>query len=126
MRGRRPGDGDDRRAAQLSSLPDLTAAELEDLLGREDRLVLVDFWTARCEPCRELMRRLAALAEEQGDVCMVVAVDADREPDAVARHGVRDFPTLVFFKRGLELHRLKGGALPASTLALLGGPPQEA
>jgi thioredoxin 1 len=117
--GRRPGDGDDRRAPELSDLLDLSAADLEDLLRREDRLLLVDFWTAGCEPCRELRSQLQALAEEHRDLCAVVAVDADHEPAAVERHRVREFPTLVFFKRGRELHRLKGGALPASTLRLL-------
>jgi thioredoxin-like negative regulator of GroEL len=45
-----------------------------------------------------------------------VAVEADDQPDAAARHAVSVFPTLAFFKRGQELHRLKGGALPESTL----------
>jgi thioredoxin 1 len=97
----------------------VTAAELEDLLRREERLVLVEFWTARCEPCRELRPRLEELAASQEGV-RVVAVDAAAERDAVERHAVGGFPTLIFFKRGLEVHRLRGGALPASTLRLLG------
>ena len=121
MRRRRPGDGDDRRAPQLSALTDVGAAELEDLLRREARLVLVEFWTPGCEPCRELRPRLRELAERHSDVC-VVAVDADGYPDAVQRHAVRVFPTLLFFKRGHELHRLRGGALPESTVELLEEP----
>ena len=119
MRRRRSGDGDDRRAPELTAFADVTAAELEDLLRREDRLVLVAFLTQGCEPCRELRPRLRELAEGHGDEFVVVAVEADDEPDAAARHGVRVFPTLVFYKRGQELHRLKGGALPESTLRRL-------
>jgi thioredoxin-like negative regulator of GroEL len=119
VRRRRPGDGDDRRAAELSQVADVTAAELEDLLRREDRLVLVDFWTPDCEPCRELRRRLEDLAAREPDLCVVVAVEAGSERAAVLRHRVTEYPTLVFFKRGRELHRLKGGALPESTLRLL-------
>jgi thioredoxin-like negative regulator of GroEL len=124
VRRRRPGDGDDRRAPELSSFADVTAAELEELLRRDERLVLVEFWTRGCEPCRELRPRLRlrGLAERQGDVCLVVAVEAGEEPEAVERHGVRVFPTLVFFKRGRELHRLKGGAIPESTLRRLEEP----
>jgi thioredoxin 1 len=81
----------------------------------------VEFWTPRCEPCRELRPQLERLAAEHEDLCVVLALDADREPAAVERHRVREFPTLVFFKGGQELHRLKGGALPASTLRLLRG-----
>jgi thioredoxin len=103
-----------------AGVADVGAAELEDLLRGEGRLVLVDFWTARCEPCRELRSQLERLAAAHPDLCAVVAVDADREPEAVARHRVREFPTLVCFRRGMELHRFRGGALPASTLDLLG------
>ena len=103
-------------------MADVTADELEELLRREERLVLVDFWTPSCEPCRELRPQLEALAGEHGSLCAVVAVDARREPVAAERHGVREYPTLVFFKGGRELRRVKGGALPASTLSLLSQP----
>jgi len=82
--------------------------------------VLVAFLTRGCEPCRELRPRLRELAERHADECVVVAVEADDQPDAAASHAVRVFPTLVFFKHGDELRRLKGGALPASTLGRLG------
>jgi thioredoxin 1 len=121
VRRRRPGDGDDRRAPQLSALADVSAAELEDLLRREDRLVLVEFWTRGCEPCRELRPRLRELAERHADI-RVVAVDAGAHPEAAQRLAVHLFPTILFFKRGHELHRLKGGALPESTLELLADP----
>jgi thioredoxin-like negative regulator of GroEL len=119
VRRRRPGYGHDPRALELSQLADVTAAELDDLLRREDRLVLVDFWTPGCEPCRELRAQLEDLAEESGELCTIVAVDVGRDPDAAARHQVGQAPTLVFFKHGRELHRLRGGALPASTRALI-------
>jgi len=78
--------------------------------------VLVLFWRPGCQPCRELRAELTPL---EAGVAEMLAVDADEEPDAVRRHGVTTFPTLVFYKRGRELHRLRGGSLPASTRALL-------
>ncbi|HZV51970.1 MAG TPA: thioredoxin family protein [Candidatus Dormibacteraeota bacterium] len=107
--------------AASAGLPDLTAAELEALLGEEERLVLVSFWSPRCEPCRELRRELEGLRARGEGVCRLVAVDVEREPEAALRHGVREVPLLVFFKRGIELHRFRGGALPASTRRLLEG-----
>ncbi|MBO0687342.1 MAG: thioredoxin family protein [Candidatus Dormibacteraeota bacterium] len=98
-------------------MTDVSADELERTLGEEDRLLLVDFWHPSCEPCRELRRQLESLEDE---ACLLLALDASRHPLAAARHRVSDFPTVVFFKRGVELHRFKGGALPPSTLALLG------
>ena len=113
MRGRRPGDGHDRREAELR---DVSSSELERYLEEEERLVLVLFWTAGCQPCRQLRAELASVGSE---VAELFAVDADLELEAVRRHGVSAFPTLVFYKRGRELHRLHGGALPASTHAPL-------
>jgi thioredoxin 1 len=80
-------------------------------------VVLVLFWTPGCEPCRELRSQLASL---QTDAAAVLAVNADQEPEAVRRHGVGHYPTLVFYKQGRELRRIRGGALPASTVDLLG------
>jgi hypothetical protein len=53
----------------------------------------------------------------------MVAVNAEEEPQAASRHGVEFFPTLAFFKGGKELRRLRGGALPPSTLQLLAQTP---
>jgi len=90
---------------------DVSAEEPDRALGEEDRLVLVSFWHQGCEPCRELRRELERL--EDG-VCLVLAVDADRHPEASARTRVSEFPTVVFFKHGVEVHRFRGGALPPS------------
>jgi thioredoxin-like negative regulator of GroEL len=95
---------------------EVSTDELDRALREEQRLVLVEFWQPRCEPCRELRKELEALGV---DVCTTLAVNAEVEPEAVARHGVTEFPTLLFFKHGVELYRFKGGALPPSTLALL-------
>ena len=79
--------------------------------------MLVAFWTPGCEPCRELRGQLSGLETE---VVTILAVNADQEREVVEEHGVDVFPTLVFFKRGQELRRIRGGALPASTLRSLG------
>lgn len=87
----------------------------------EPRLVLLGFVHDGCEPCREVRPRLQALAREAEDVCRVEVVDAARDRDLVERYRVTEFPTLLFLKGGVEVRRLRGGALPASTLALLAG-----
>jgi thioredoxin 1 len=98
----------------------VSAEELDQVLAEEPRLVLLAFLTEGCEPCRQLRPQLEQLAAEHGDACAVVTVNADADPDTVARFAVRSFPSLLFLKQGVELHRIKSGALPASTIALLG------
>jgi thioredoxin 1 len=96
----------------------VSGSELERALAEEERLVLAAFWTPGCEPCRELRANLRAFSD---GVAAVLAVNADLEMEAVRRHRVEEFPTLVFYKGGRELSRLKGGALPESTQKLLSG-----
>jgi thioredoxin reductase (NADPH) len=102
-------------------LPVPTPDALDRLLREEERLVLLAFLDPGCEPCRELRPRLERLAAEQASLCAVVLVDAAENKEAVTRFGVTAFPTLLFLKRGVELRRFKGGALPPSVLALLNG-----
>lgn len=83
--------------------------------------MLLGFVHDGCEPCREVGPRLRALAEEACEICRVEVIDAARERDLVQRYRVTDFPTLIFLKGGVEVRRVRGGALPASTLALLAG-----
>ena len=85
----------------------------------EPRLVLLGFVHDGCEPCREVRPRLEALAREAADVCRVEVVDAERDRVLVDRYRVTEYPTLLFLKGGVEVRRLRGGALPASTIALL-------
>jgi thioredoxin-like negative regulator of GroEL len=90
-------------------------------VATDDRMVLLGFVHDRCEPCRELRPQLEELAVRAQEVCRVQVVDAALDPETARRHQVREFPTLLFLWHGRELQRIRGGALPASTLALLEG-----
>ncbi|MGH7912284.1 MAG: thioredoxin family protein [Candidatus Dormibacteraceae bacterium] len=100
-----------------------TREELETALADESRLVLLAFLDDGCEPCRELRPDIEALGATAADVCRVLIVNAAQERGQkrglVERYGVTSFPTLVFLKGGVELQRMHGGALPASTRSLL-------
>jgi thiol-disulfide isomerase/thioredoxin len=87
----------------------------------EPRLVLLAFVHDGCEPCREVRPQLRALAEEAREICRVEIIDALRQGELVERYRITEFPTLLFLKGGVEVRRVRGGALPASTLALLTG-----
>ena len=68
----------ERLPAPLFELPALddSRVRLQDYRGR---LVLIHFWATFCEPCREEMPALAALAESPGgQEVIVLAVAVDR------------------------------------------------
>ena len=96
------------------SMEELDSTALGDVLSQKAGGVLVDFWSPWCAPCRSLRPILHKMAEERSDSWRFVAVNADENPEATTKYGVRGLPTIVFFKDGEELHRFSGSALPAN------------
>lgn len=55
---------------------------LKDLRGRA---VLVNFWASWCEPCKEEMPSLQALADRHPDRLVVLTINLKESPEAIAR-----------------------------------------
>ena len=75
-------------AAPAFSLPALRAAEsgAVSLAEHRGKVVLVDFWSAWCAPCRETMPKLTALRERfPRDAFEVIGVNVDPDTDAASR-----------------------------------------
>jgi thiol-disulfide isomerase/thioredoxin len=65
---------------------------MADLQGREWRLpalrgraVLLNFWASWCEPCKEEMPSLQALADLHADRLVVLTINLKESPEAIAR-----------------------------------------
>lgn len=69
--------------------------------------VLVDIYSTTCGPCKMLSFVLADLEKEVQDVT-IIKLDFDRNKEVIETYGVASYPTLIFFKDGEEVSRLKG------------------
>ncbi len=67
--------------------------------------VLLDIGAEWCAPCRVLTPRLEKLAAEYGGEFLLAKVDADENMRIAGRHGVRGFPTVIAYSRGVEIAR---------------------
>jgi thiol-disulfide isomerase/thioredoxin len=133
------------RWRSTAPMPDLLGV---DLAGKEWRLselrgkvVVLNFWATWCEPCREEMPSLQALAQRYPDTVVVLAINLKESPEQVQRYaqisgialpllldpqgsttwqwGVRIYPSTVLIDRkGQPRQRIRGAldwTLPEAT-----------
>ena len=69
-------------------------------------LVLVDFWSPKCEPCQELLPEIEALAEKYGDKMKFGKVDVSQNRRLAIGQKVLGLPAVVFYKNGEKVAEL--------------------
>jgi thioredoxin 1 len=77
----------------------VTDENYEELLNG-DKPVVLDFWAEWCGPCRMVGPIIDELATEYEGKVLVGKVDVDENNDIVAQYGIRNIPTVLFFKNG--------------------------
>jgi thioredoxin 1 len=76
-----------------------------------DKPVIVDFWAEWCGPCRMITPIMEEISREYSGKAVVVKCDVDNSPQVAARFGIRNIPTVLFFKNG-EVIDKQVGAVP--------------
>ncbi len=95
---------------------EVTDANFEEVVLNSDKPVLVDFWAEWCGPCRMVAPVVAELAEEYGERAVITKMDVDSNPGTSVKFGIRNIPTILFFKNG-EVVDKQVGAVPKTILA---------
>jgi len=90
----------------------ITNENFSQILGGELPLV-VDFWATWCGPCRAIAPVVAELAEEYDGRVVVGKCDVEEGDEVAAQFGIRNIPTLLFFKGGQQVDKLVGAVQKA-------------
>ena len=75
--------------------------------------LVVDLWATWCGPCRALAPVISELAEEYDGKLLVGKCDIEENEDIPMEYGVRNIPTILFFKNGEMVDKFVGSASKA-------------
>jgi thioredoxin 1 len=86
----------------------------DEVVIKSDKPVVVDFWAEWCGPCRMISPIMEEISNEFSGKALVVKCDVDSSPVVSARYGIRNIPTILFFRDG-KIADKQVGAVPKST-----------
>ena len=99
----------------MSNIQEATDANWDELVLKNEKPVIVDFWAAWCGPCRLVAPEIEKLAEKYAGSVEVMKLDVDANPHTAMHYGVMSIPAVAFFAPG-EAPRAAVGFRPAEQL----------
>lgn len=97
----------------LELTKDTWAQEVE----QADGWVLVDFWSPKCEPCKQLKPHVEKLGETYGDKMKFCALDITKARRLAIKQKVMGLPVVAFYQNGEKKAELTGDITPEAVEA---------
>ena len=98
---------------------EITDSNFEELVTNSDKPVMIDFWAIWCGPCRMIAPMIEEISKEFEGKAIVAKCDVDNSPGVASRFGIRNIPTVLFFKDGKVADKQVGAVPKANFVAKL-------
>ena len=91
-----------------TSYIDVTSQNFPEQVLNAQQMVIVDFSSDRSSSCQIFNPEFAAVSEEYQGRVTFAKLDVDTNETLTSQWNVDGIPTLIFFKNGQEINRIKG------------------
>ena len=90
------------------SIQHATDDTFEQLVLKNEKPVVVDFWATWCGPCKMVAPEMEKIAAKYEGAVDVVKVDVDANPRISQAFNIMSIPTIMVFKDGVMKKRIVG------------------
>ena len=92
---------------------DVNDSNFDEVVSSSKTPVVIDFWAPWCGPCRMLSPIVDEMAVKYDGQITVGKCNVDDASEVPAKYGIRNIPTLLFFKNGELVDRTTGALMKA-------------
>lgn len=90
-------------------------SNFDEVVLNSEQPAMVDFWAEWCGPCKMMLPIVEEISAEFESKLTVAKVDVDSSQGTAAKFGIRNIPTILFFKGGKVVDK-QVGAVPKAAL----------